>query len=335
MDESTKYWCGGYTPPHGAATGLGLVGRRGDELAWLGSVAALDSPSFVATHPALEVVYAVEEHRGDLVALRRNGGGWVRHGQTRAAGAAACHVRVDDDGRFAVVTCWGDGRVLAYPLDAEGRALEPILGADSADPSGEGRQSRAHASAQLGPREFLTIDLGHDVLRTWRFDGEHLTALGQLDVGRGSGPRHIAAAGGGLYFVVTEYSNEVLTVRARDGELELLGRTPVLRGGTGAGDTCSEIALHDSGRWLVVAVRGANRIALLAVAAEGTVTPVDDVDCGGSIPRHLVIDGDRVVVANQESGGLALLHLDPAAGRLSGVVSTLAVSSPTCLVAVA
>lgn len=333
MDETAKYWCGSYTPPEGVGVGLGLVERRSDELAWLGTVAALDSPSFVAAHPTLEVVYAVEEHRGDLVALRRDGDAWARHGEPRAAGAAACHVGVDDAGRFAVVTCWGDGRVLVYPLDAAGRALEPIVGEESHDSSG--RQSRAHASAQLGADAFLTTDLGHDVLRTWRFDGERLTALGQLDVGHGSGPRHIAAAGGGLYFVVTEYSNEVLTVRARDGELELLGRTPVLRGGMSVGDTCSELALHGSGRWLVVAVRGADRIALLAVAAHGTVTPVDDVECGGSIPRHLVIDGDRVVVANQESGGIALLRLDPVAGRLSGVVSTLAVSSPTCLVAVA
>ena len=329
MDESTKYWCGSYTPPQGSGTGIGLIELRGDQLSWLGTVAALDSPSFVATHPTLEVIYAVEEHRGDLVALRRDGDAWVRHGEPRVAGAAACHVRVDDAGRFAVVTCWGDGRMLVYPLDAEGRPLEPILGEESVDPSG--RPSRAHASAQLGPGTFLTTDLGHDLVRAWRFDGERLTLLGGLDVGHGSGPRHLAAAGDGRYFVVTEYSNEVLTLRADEHGLALLGRTPVLRDGMREGDTCSEIALHESGRWLVVGVRGSDRIALLAVHEGGAVTPEGDVDCGGSIPRHLLLVGDRVIVANQHAGGLALLHLDPVAGALSPVVSTLAVASPTCL----
>ncbi|MDF1479557.1 beta-propeller fold lactonase family protein [Leifsonia sp. H3M29-4] len=329
MNESTTYWCGSYTPPQGTGTGLGLIERRGDELSWLGTAAALDSPSFVATHPTLEVIYAVEEHRGDLVALRRDGDAWVHHGEPRVAGVAACHVRVDDAGRFAVVTCWGDGRVLVYPLDADGRPLQPILGEASHDP--DGRQSRAHASAQLGPGTFLTTDLGHDLVRAWRFDGERVTLLGALDVGLGSGPRHLAAAGDGRYFVVTEYSNEVLTLRADEHGLALLGRTPVLRDGMREGDTCSEIALHESGRWLVVGVRGSDRIALLAVGEDGTVTPVDDVDCGGGIPRHLLLDGDRIIVANQRSGGLAVLHLDPVAGALSPAVSTLAVGSPTCL----
>ncbi|WP_420833629.1 beta-propeller fold lactonase family protein [Salinibacterium metalliresistens] len=49
------------------------------------------------------------------------------------------------------------------------------------------------------------------------------------------------------------------------------------------------------------------------------------------MPRHLLLDGDRIIVANQRSGGLAVLHLDPVAGALSPAVSTLAAASPTCL----
>ena len=56
-------WTGSYTADSGGrGTGIGAVAAAADgTLRWLGIAAPADSPSFLAVHPSLPVVYAVAE----------------------------------------------------------------------------------------------------------------------------------------------------------------------------------------------------------------------------------------------------------------------------------
>lgn len=68
-------WTGSYTADKGGqAEGIGAVrAARDGTLRWLGLAAKADSPSFLAAHPSLPVVYAVGEQARTLRAYRRAG----------------------------------------------------------------------------------------------------------------------------------------------------------------------------------------------------------------------------------------------------------------------
>jgi 6-phosphogluconolactonase (cycloisomerase 2 family) len=109
----------------------------GGPLAFAGTVARTDSPSWVAPHPTLDVVYVALEQRGDVQAFRRTGdASFVPHGEPVHAGEAVCHVAAAPDGRSLVASCWGDGRVVRMSLDEAGRPSTPVIAPAATDPYG-------------------------------------------------------------------------------------------------------------------------------------------------------------------------------------------------------
>ena len=147
---ATRSSLGGVHRRHGRrASGIGmLLGRRrrrrprpAGRSAFAGDVAATaDSPSWLAPHPTLDVVYAALEGSGAVQAFRRTGeASFVAARRRRVpAGEATCHVAVAPDGGSLVASCWGDGRVVRMTLDAAGRPSSPVIGAAAADPYGPG-----------------------------------------------------------------------------------------------------------------------------------------------------------------------------------------------------
>ena len=72
-----------------------------------GTAVEAHSPSFLAVHPSLPVVYAVGEQAQTVQAYRRSGAfGLEPVGPARTAGEAPCHVAVDPFGRFLTVACY-------------------------------------------------------------------------------------------------------------------------------------------------------------------------------------------------------------------------------------
>ncbi|AUZ33338.1 ATP/GTP-binding protein [Arthrobacter sp. PGP41] len=335
-------WTGTYTADGGGrADGIGaLAARRDGSLEWLGTAVKADSPSFLAVHPALPVVYAAAEHRGAVRAFRRTGDfGLEPLGDPQPAGQAACHVGVDPLGRFLTSACWGDGQVLLYGLDDDGGMTGCFPAAPSVDPHAslnpdEPRQSRAHASLMLADGRVMTTDLGHDTLRVWNYvPGTGLVADHEVALPFGSGPRHVVQHHSGNVFVVSEYSVEVFVVRPEAGTFELIFRGPATSGGWAPGDSAAEICLGQGGRFAYVGVRGSNIISALKVGSGGTeLMPVQDTPTGGNWPRHHLVRGTWLHVAHERSDNVATLALDDVTGIPTGIINDVQVRSPTALV---
>ncbi|NYD78263.1 lactonase family protein [Arthrobacter cupressi] len=340
----TLIWTGSYTVDSGGnGKGIGaLLARPDGSLEPLGLAVACDSPSFLAVHPALPVVYAVHEHAQTVGVYRRSGSGVTLEplGEAWTAGAAACHVAVDPRGRFLVVACWGDGQVLLYELDADGaiasrREVEP-----SRDPYDAGRPSRAHATLFLQDGRIMTTDLGHDLLRVWDYvPGKGLEAAGELALPKDSGPRHLAQHKDGTVFVVTEYSIEVAAVRAgTDGRFELVSIGPAGASEVSDGDAAAEIALSPDGRHAYVGVRGSSRICTLRITGgpagdDGTgLEPVADTPSSGDWPRHHLVHEGWLHLAHERSNDVVTFSLDPESGLPAGPAARLETGSPTALV---
>lgn len=332
-----------YTDPHGEGLGVALLdlgnGNGNGNAPIARQLAEADSPSWSARHPQLDVLYVVEEHEGRVVALRgalELGGTLERLEPARAVGAAACHVRVADDGSHLVTTSWGDGTVTLVALDEHGALGEPEYGIPSNDPYqpvGQ-RASRAHCSIAI-PAHWaiaagrddlmLTTDLGHDVLRLWSTRGG-LALEREIALPEGCGPRHMALGPGKHVYVCTEYSVDVVVLI---DSLEVVATVPALGRHPQPDDTAAEIAVDPSGRWVSVGVRGSDVIAMLEVHSDGGMLSArHTTSCGGSIPRHHVHLDDRLLVANQGSSTIAELPFDPSTGVVAAS-RTVAVGTPT------
>lgn len=138
-----RFWLGGYTADMGGnAEGIGTLvagaaddGSAGGALSFTGDAATAASPSWLAQHPTLDIVYATLEAAGTVAAYRRTGeSSFVPLGVPVEAGAAVCHAVVAPDGGSLIASCWGDGRVVRVVLDAAGRPSAPVLAAPATDP---------------------------------------------------------------------------------------------------------------------------------------------------------------------------------------------------------
>jgi 6-phosphogluconolactonase (cycloisomerase 2 family) len=345
-------WVGTYTSDSkGNGRGIHAIAVDDGRLETARLAASTASPSFLAAHPSRPVLYAVGERAQTLTAFSSAASGELQQlGDAWPAGESACHVTVDADGRFAVVACYGDGRVLTYELDESGAIAARFEGTQATDPyagddvvlaepfngaaAAADRTSRAHASLQLPDGRIVTTDLGFDLVRTWHFEpGVGLVLEHETTLPAGSGPRHLARHPSGHIYVVTEYSIEVV-VLAPDAaaRYQVVGATPATVGGAKTGDAAAHITVSDTGDHVHATIRGSNRVAVLAVRDDGArLEPTADVDCGGAWPRHHLEAGSVLLVANQLSDSIAVFRLDDR-GVPSELLQSLETGSPTCLI---
>ena len=332
MNATQRFLVGTYTAPHGRGGGVHTFELTASgELRGGSVVADVASPSFLALHPRLPVLYAVAEHAAELAVRTFTEGAWVPTQANLPAGAAACHVRVDPDGGAVTVACWGDGAVVRYTLSDSGEVSGGWV-APKAETSRPDVQSRAHATIAV-PGGFVSTDLGLDLLRRWDTRGPEPREVDRLELPAGSGPRHLASPRAGVLWVVSEYSSEVFTVDLDGAQMALRDRVPVRAGGPASGDSAAEIATSESGRWLTVGVRGSDLVATIRIDDDGGLSPWSEHPAGGSRPRHHRHVHDGLLVAAQASNQLILLPFDEDTGRIGAPLATLTCPSPTYLLA--
>ncbi|KJC64869.1 lactonase family protein [Agreia bicolorata] len=352
VDARTYLWAGSYTSDSGGSgVGIELLDAAvGRPLESLGTAAEAASPSFLATHPTAPVLYAVFEAAGVLQAYKvgdaeTDGLGPTLEplGDAWSTGDAGCHVAVDPRGRYAIVTCWGDGQVILFGLDSRGGIVSRTIAPAARDPHahrnpaypalGTARPSRAHASLTLPDGRILTTDLGLDVVRIWTHDPlRGLVRAGFVTLPFESGPRHLALHQDGRVLVVTEYSVEVFTLAPNDDAgFDVVHQTPAIKGGAAEGDTAAHIELSADSTRAYVGVRGSNRIAVLSIDNEGA-HPLEASPSGGDWPRHHLVHDGLLRVAHERSNEVTTFALDAATGLIGEPVDSLGVGSPTCLV---
>ena len=128
--------------------------------------------------------------------------------------------------------------------------------------------------------------------------------------------------------MLAELSHEVFVLKREGDTLAILGS--VALPGAEEGDHAAAIALSSDGRFAYAGLRGSDNIAALAVSEDGaTLTPIGAVWSGGGWPRHLVIDGEYLRVANQLTSSVVTFTLGEDGMPVQH--STLSVPSPTYL----
>ncbi|GIM97003.1 hypothetical protein Ato02nite_087960 [Paractinoplanes toevensis] len=331
---------GGYTGDKGGeAEGIGLLRRdpASGVLTRLGVAARTPSPSFLAQHPTLPILYAVNELEADgtISAFTVAADGELTPLSIQPTGGSdPAHLSVTADGRYLLVANYTSGSVAVHPLDPEGAPGErtDLVDLEGSGPDPE-RQRGPHAHMVVEDRTGILIaDLGSDRVWRCRLDpvSGRLTMLAPAVTAKpGTGPRHLRVAPDGTLLLVGELAANLTWYRpAADGSLELAGEAPV---SDQDGPTYpAEIVCGRDGRFVYVANRGPNTVTTFAWDGDDAVK-IAETPTGGEWPRHMILLGDHLYVTNQLSHSVTTLRIDPESGIPLPQGEPMAEASPTCL----
>lgn len=303
------------------------------------------NPSFVALTPNRKFLYAAIEGGSGMVAAYRveADGRLTLLNQQPSGGNGTCHVSVDGSGKFVFVADYGSGGIACFAVNPDG-SLGKRTGFARFEGSGPNpaRQTAPHAHAVYASpdgRFVYACDLGTDRIWIFHFD----PATGALEpsdpafatVPGGAGPRHLAFGKDAAFVYVANELGRSVTAFRRDaatGALENIGTVSL--GATGVPATVSEIAMHPSGKWLYVASRSDNVIAVFAIGSDGKLSLVQSAPAEVKIPRNFAIapSGRWLVAAGQDDNRLAVLPIDPQTGRLGSAGDVKNVGKPACII---
>ncbi|MFD4157647.1 lactonase family protein [Streptomyces hydrogenans] len=336
-----RAYLGSFTSAGGRGVLAAAVDPATGGLTVTGGTDAVADPSYLAL--AGGVLYAVSEtDPGAVAALDPEGPAPRPLGApVPVGGSGPTHLSVAAG--HLLTAHYTSGSVSVLPLAADGTPgpVTAVLHHEGSGPIAD-RQAGPHAHQILpdpSGRWVLSVDLGTDSVRVCALDPATgaLRPHGETTLRPGYGPRHLAFhPDGGHLYVVGELEPAVTVCRwdAERGEPTPLAEIP-LADTDGAGPAYpSAVVVAPDGRFLWVAVRGTDTLAVLVLSPAGDeAIRSATVSCGGSWPRDLALDpsGRRLYAANERSGDVTWFDVDPETGTpvRAGSVEVPAV---TCVV---
>ena len=130
----------------------------------------------------------------------------------------------------------------------------------------------------------------------------------------GCGPRHIAFHPNGRWvYSINEIDSTIdhflwTTTSSRTDPQGLLINTghfvkTIAPGFPAAKNTAAEVAISPDGNYLYASNRGEDTLVVFSIApADGTLTLVQRISCGGKTPRHFTLSPDEPLARLRQSG---------------------------------
>lgn len=299
-------------------------------------VPATGGPSVLAISLDRRVLYAGHRGQPALSSFRIDaaGGGLTPQG-TVALSHAPTFLAPDRTGRYMLAAYYQGGYAAVHPLGADGAVGAPAcdtlptaMGAHAIQTDSSNQFAFVPHIARFNDNvlEPLKESIGPNAIWQLRFDAQHgrLTPNTPLQVEPPTrlGPRHYCFH---PTLPVVYFSNEQgcsVTAYRLDtaaGTLTALQTLTTLPEGFTARNTCSQIHLTASGRFLYVGNRGHNSIAGFAVdASTGQLTALGQV-ATEAVPSAFALDsaGQFVFAAGTATGRLASYRINGETGALT------------------
>jgi len=357
-------YVGTYTP-NGGGIYLFRIDPVTAALTQLQVIDDIRNPTWLAINPAKDRLYAVSEidnfqgtHNGAVVsyAIDRDSLQLKRLGAVNSGGATPAHASVHPSGKFVFVANYGGGSVAVFPVGLDGALGEatdvrPSVGPRhhvraAIDPPGQFAVSdhdgpHVHmVAADPGGQFVIANDAGLDLTLVWRFDaaaGRLLpAAVPVVSAPPGSAPRHFAFhPNGRVFYNLYEHDAKVAVYDydAARGGLKLVQVVSSLPPKFGGSNLSSEIVMAADGRFLYVANRLHNAVAIFAVNDDGQLRSIAETWVHADSPRSLCIDpsGAFLYSCNQRGDSITSFHLNAATGALTFTGRFEAVGSPAVM----
>lgn len=319
-----------------------------------GEAAETENPSFLVVDPTRRRLYAANEvgsFRGSpggavsAFAIDGETGALTYLNQQASHGGAPCHLSIDHAGRHVLVANYSGGNVAVLPIRQDGSlgAATDIVQhhGSSVHPR---RQERPHAhSITIDPtnRYALAADLGTDKIMVYQLD----LAAGKLvpheapwvQVSAGAGPRHLAFHPSRQYvYAINELNSTVTAFRYDEtrATLQELQTVSTLPPGFAGQNTCADIHVAPSGRFVYGSNRGHDSIVILEVDHRtGQLECVGHQSTEGKTPRSFALDpsGSVLLAANQDTDTVVSFRVNPQTGQLAPTGHVTRVPAPVCV----
>ncbi|GAB3352670.1 lactonase family protein [Amycolatopsis echigonensis] len=309
----------------GNGTGIAVFRRSGGELT-ADSTVPMVSPTWLTQHPALPMVYAVNETSyGEITSVSVDDG-LTPLDVVESGGASPCHLAVTPDGRFLLCANYGGGSLAVFALHSDGR----IDGrTDLVQHTGSGPR----ADRQEGPHVHMAVpsadssvvsavDLGTDEIRSYTLSPQgKLTPLAVSPLPPGTGPRQLMRGANGIAYVAGELSGELITMRETSpGEFEFVAATPSTA--AGGESLVAHLEVLESGIYL--SNRGPECITSFAGSP---LRAVADQPCGSYPWNFAVTDGLCFTAAFKDD----VISVFPLKDLGNAEVRKYPTGSPTCV----
>jgi 6-phosphogluconolactonase len=349
--ESLDVYFGTYTS--GRSAGEGIYRSRFDtdtgELAAPVLAVEAKNPSFIEIHPNGKYLYAVSESGGSgsvsaysIDPETKN----LKLLNTRPSGGSGpCHVNTDHAGKNVLVANYGSGSASVIPVKSDGSLAEPtgFVQHEGASINPQ-RQKGPHAhSVNVSPddRFAFVADLGLDKVMIYKLDVEKGTITANdpefAKVKPGSGPRHFTFGADGKFAYVINEMGGTITAFAYEpasGALTEIQTITTLPDGFAGSNSCAEVRVHPSGRFLYGSNRGHDSLAVYSIdPAKGTLTFVEHEITDIKTPRNFNIDptGKFCLVANQGADSIVVFKIDQKTGALEPTGHQISIEKPVCI----
>ncbi len=327
--------------------------------------AEMINPSFLTVSPNRRFLYAVSEdplsvgppldHSSYVSAFAIDPTTGKLHllNTVPASGTSTCFISIDKTGKYVMMANFGSGSVSVVRVKEDGSLGELTAFIQdvghSVDPSIQTEPHPHWIGVSPDNRYVIVSDLGLDKVLIFRFDAE----TGKLSppdppfaaVYPGGGPRHFAFDPAGKFGYQLSEMSGIVDVYAWDpskGTLTGVQRAHTLPHDFFGGNHSGEIEIHPNGKFLYESnrrtqsefVRGPETIGVFAIdPGSGMLTPVEQTDSGGIMPRNFKIDptGAYLLSANQLTNNIVLFKIDGTSGRLSKTGTEIKVDTPVCI----
>lgn len=313
------------------------------------------NPTFLALDSNSRVLYAVNEVNdfgtggsGGVSSFKVDGktGNLSFSNEQPSGGSGPCHLAVDQAGECILVANYGSGSVAVIPLGPDGSLRMPSVSIQHHGSSvNRQRQEGPHAhfiTWDPANRLVLTCDLGLDKVLIYKLEKPQLSLKPNdppfFMLKPGSGPRHVAFHPNGKFaFIINEMASTVTlcSYEGRHGEFKEIQTVSTLPESFGGANTCAEIAVHPSGRFVYASNRGHDSIAIFSFdPVIKRLQLVGHQSTEGKTPRHFALDPTSkwLIAENQDSNDIVVFGLDSATGRLAPTGMKQNLGAPVCAV---
>ena len=316
-------------------------------------VPAAGGPSVMAISPDRHTLYVGHRNQPAISSFRiEDGAGALTLLGTVSQAHAPTFLAPDRTGKYLLCAYYQGGGAAVYNLGEDGGVGAPSLdwlatavGAHAIATDRSNRFALVPHIARLNDNvlEPPKNNPGPNVIMQFRFDAQtgRLTANSPLRVEQSDllGPRHYCFH---PVLDIAYFSNEqgcsvtAYRLDSATGTLSAAQTVATLPAGFTARNTCSQIHLTPSGRFLYVANRGHNSVAGFAVdGATGHLTPIGQVPTE-AVPSAFGLDpaGRFVFSAGSASGRLASYRINDETGALTPLATYAVGQRPMAVLAV-
>lgn len=350
-------YVGTYTEPKPwakEASGHGLIRLELDLgsgiLEMVDTYGGIADPSYFTYSEDRRSLYAITEAGSDAEAVAfavGREGNLAETWRVRTGAASPCHVAIGgDDDDLLMVSHYNGHRFSVIPFGKNGPTGAPVVLNPALADLGDLREARPHSALRLPTTRLVAIaDTGRDCIVFYRVTNEvggggiSCTLEWKVRMPVGCAPRHLAIHPTLKTLYVSNQGNATVGVlRSEDcgwsGRVEHCQTAATVAEEWGRGVHPAEILVHPAGRYVYVANRGYDSLAVLEVIdSVGRLAMCDVVPTPGQNPRHFSVtrDGRLGLIGFQDSNRVESFVVDDNGRHVTWTGGGVCVGTPVCV----